>query len=272
MSGWATKRTIDGIRRIIASGRANSGGLLPSERMLADMLQVSRFTVRAALQELRCSGEVETRAGRDGGTFVSRQNPAWHLYAHMDIALGSHDVVDHPAGVAQGVGDSLRRQGVAYRSVVLSAKKAMVPDRAAEALGLPHGAEAYELRRLRASEGGPVALECAYLPCDRYPGILEKDLSRSLYSLMRDEYGVAIGHISEALEVVPACGAEASSLEVKVGAPLMSSVSTAFDVRGEPVEHSRDVYRADRVRFVVENEFEPAGASCRAFGAAAQEE
>jgi GntR family transcriptional regulator, transcriptional repressor for pyruvate dehydrogenase complex len=44
---------------------------LPAERELAAMLEVSRSTVREALQRLQASGYVTTRRGRAGGTFVS---------------------------------------------------------------------------------------------------------------------------------------------------------------------------------------------------------
>ena len=56
--------------------------------------------------------------------------------------------------------------------------------------------------------------------------------------------------------MVLASGADAEALGVIDGAPLMKSVSTAFDESGAPIEHSRDLYRADRIKFIVENDFE----------------
>src|ERR1700761_8792610 len=43
---------------------------LPTERDLAAMLEVSRTTVREALQRLQAAGYVTTRRGRAGGTFI----------------------------------------------------------------------------------------------------------------------------------------------------------------------------------------------------------
>jgi DNA-binding FadR family transcriptional regulator len=54
----------------IALGEFVSGQRLPTERELASMLEVSRTTVREALQRLAASGYVTTRRGRGGGTFV----------------------------------------------------------------------------------------------------------------------------------------------------------------------------------------------------------
>jgi GntR family transcriptional regulator, transcriptional repressor for pyruvate dehydrogenase complex len=54
----------------IALGEFVPGQALPSERELAATLEVSRTTVREALQRLHAAGYVTTRRGRGGGTFV----------------------------------------------------------------------------------------------------------------------------------------------------------------------------------------------------------
>jgi DNA-binding FadR family transcriptional regulator len=54
----------------IALGEFVPGQQLPSERELAVTLDVSRTTVREALQRLQAAGYVITRRGRGGGTFV----------------------------------------------------------------------------------------------------------------------------------------------------------------------------------------------------------
>jgi DNA-binding FadR family transcriptional regulator len=54
----------------IALGEFVPGQRLPTERELAAMLEVSRTTVREALQRLHAIGYVTTRRGRGGGTFV----------------------------------------------------------------------------------------------------------------------------------------------------------------------------------------------------------
>lgn len=47
------------------------GSMLPSERDLSERLEVSRATLREAIAALREAGLVETRRGRNGGTFVT---------------------------------------------------------------------------------------------------------------------------------------------------------------------------------------------------------
>lgn len=67
----AGERIAERIVTAIALGEFVPGQRLPTERELAAMLEVSRTTVREALQRLQASGYVTTRRGRGGGTFVT---------------------------------------------------------------------------------------------------------------------------------------------------------------------------------------------------------
>ena len=254
MSGWATRKTAEDIRRIVRLGKAREGGQLPSERDLANTLQVSRATVRSALQILREDGEVETRQGKEGGTFVSKSSRYWFLYSKTSGG-DAHAIVSHPTGIPQGIPESIAHGGCENESIVLEASRIQADAHTAECLGLSKGDDVFRLLRLRKADGESIALECAYLPCGKFPGILDKDLAQSLYLLMQNDYGMKIARISETFEVSLAANANADILGVTRGTPLVESSSTAFGEDGTPIEHSRDFYRADRVRFVVENDF-----------------
>lgn len=67
----AGERIAERIVTAIALGEFVADQRLPAERDLAAMLEVSRSTVREALQRLQAAGYVITRRGRAGGTFVS---------------------------------------------------------------------------------------------------------------------------------------------------------------------------------------------------------
>jgi DNA-binding FadR family transcriptional regulator len=66
----AGERIAERIVTAIALGEFVPDQRLPTERDLAAMLEVSRTTVREALQRLAAAGYVTTRRGRGGGTFV----------------------------------------------------------------------------------------------------------------------------------------------------------------------------------------------------------
>src|SRR5690349_22258436 len=66
----AGERIAERLVTAIALGEFEPGQRLPTERELAAMLEVSRTTVREALQRLQVAGYVTARRGRGGGTFV----------------------------------------------------------------------------------------------------------------------------------------------------------------------------------------------------------
>lgn len=66
----AGQRIAERLVTAIALGEFEPGQRLPTERELAATLEVSRTTVREALQRLHAGGFVVTRRGRGGGTFI----------------------------------------------------------------------------------------------------------------------------------------------------------------------------------------------------------
>ena len=51
--------------------------------------------------------------------------------------------------------------------------------------------------------------------------------------------------------MVGATAAETRVLELRAGSPLVAVTRTAWSSDGDPFEHSRDLFRADRVRIIV---------------------
>jgi GntR family transcriptional regulator len=104
---------------------------------------------------------------------------------------------------------------------------------------------------VRLGDERPISLERARFPADRFPGLLDRSLSGSLYELLETGYGLRPGEAEERVEVVGATAAEARVLEVRAGAPLVAIARTAWSEDGRAFERSNDLFRADRVRIVV---------------------
>jgi GntR family transcriptional regulator, transcriptional repressor for pyruvate dehydrogenase complex len=72
-----TRRTFEEAVQQIAEkvklGELQAGDRLPSERALADQMQISRPTLREAVKVLQDSGLVEVRRGSGGGMFVATE-------------------------------------------------------------------------------------------------------------------------------------------------------------------------------------------------------
>jgi GntR family transcriptional regulator, transcriptional repressor for pyruvate dehydrogenase complex len=67
----AFEACVEQLATAIRLGVHPNGSTLPSERALAERLNVSRATIREAITALRTAGMVETRRGRGGGSVVT---------------------------------------------------------------------------------------------------------------------------------------------------------------------------------------------------------
>jgi len=222
----------EGLADRIESGRLAAGERLPAERDLALALSVSRMTVRQALASLAARGLVERGVGR--GTFV-RESPR----------------VVHDLTRVAGFTEEAERQGLEAGALILSTDEQRASAQVAQMLGIEAGAPVVRLERVRLGGDQPITLEDSWVPAEHFPGLLEHDLSGSLYALMREHYELAPVSATERLEPVAARAHEAAALGVPEGSPLMLVERVAFAADDTAVEFARDRHRGDRARFLI---------------------
>jgi GntR family transcriptional regulator len=221
-------------RRIVADINAGvPGAKLGSERDLAERYSTSRTSLRQMLAALEEAGLVHRAIGRSGGIFIS----------HAQVQRSLSDVVGVPAFLAN--------QGYVAGTRVLSTK-ITAPDRITQK-ALEIGAEDFvvEIQRVRLADGSPISLELAQFPAETFPGLLEKQLSGSLYEILENQYGLVTSRADERIEAVNATPDEASVLSVKPQSALLLITRIAYDQHGTPCEFSRDLFRGDRTRLAV---------------------
>jgi GntR family transcriptional regulator len=207
-----------------------AGARLPSERELARGLGVSRIAVRRALTGLATRGLVERGAGR-GAVVAARK-------------------LDHDLSAVTGFSDWVESQGLHAATVVRETAELDASWAVAAALQIAPGAPVVRIRRLRLADEMPLMLEDAWLPGELFPGLAARELSGSLYRLMREEYGQAPVRAVERLEPALAGKHEARALGVPERAALMLVERTVHGADGTPLAFSRERHRGDRARWV----------------------
>jgi GntR family transcriptional regulator len=218
---------------MITTGELAAGDRLPREQDLAAIFSVSRMTLRQALSGLQQRGVLDRVPGRSGGTFV--------IEPKIECDL---------TGLA-GFTEQLWRANLRASARLLSARTCPAPRVVASSLGLARDAEVHEIVRVRAVDNTPLALERSYFPASLFAGLLELDLSHSLYELMDSDFGQRPTTASEHLEPVLPSGEDAEHLELPPGQPVMLIERTAFSCAGQAVEYARDLFRPDRIRISV---------------------
>lgn len=222
------------LAQVIGRSGVSAGDKLPAEGDLAARLGVSRMTLRQALGALEARGLVQRKRGRAGGTFVS-------------VPRIECDLTGLP-----GFTEQMRRAHVRAGARVVRARLVAPTPDVARALDLGKGQRVYEVLRVRSANREPLALEETYLAARDVPGLLGHQLSGSLYTLMRREYGLVPYTAREWLEPVVADDQIACLLGIHAGAALMLVTRTAYTDSGRPIEHAYDRYRADRTRIALE--------------------
>jgi GntR family transcriptional regulator len=197
---------------------------IPSERELMVKYAVSRMTVREAIGQLVIEGRLYRVRGK--GTFVAPPR----VDSMLELTSFTED---------------MRRRGHEPSTVVLRSVQLVPPVTIRQALALTATQSAYRIERLRIADGIPMALESGWYAADPAPGLLDRDLSGSLYTILARSYGLVIDAAKQTLRSEIADAQTARILGVAVSAPLLvlDRTSTAS---GRPVEHIRSWYRGDR--------------------------
>ncbi|OCB53784.1 GntR family transcriptional regulator [Mycobacterium vulneris] len=212
--------------KAILDGQLKPGDRFENELALASRLNLSRPTTRRAIQELVDKGLLVRKRGV--GTQVV-QTPV-----HRPVELTS-------------LYDDLARAGQEPATKVLEYSIGPASDEVAGWLNLPPGSEVATMRRLRMSNGQPLAVMTNYLPAALAPD--EAQLEQSgLYRSLRSR-GVHIRLARQRIGARAASRDEARLLEEKPKAPLLVMERTAFDDSGRIVEYGSHVYRASRYYF-----------------------
>jgi GntR family transcriptional regulator, transcriptional repressor for pyruvate dehydrogenase complex len=96
------EETVERLGTAIRLGLLPPGTRLPSERELADMLHISRSTLRQALTTLVQSGHLVALRGRSGGTFVVEKPPLGQESEALPLREEARAVLDYRVVVETG--------------------------------------------------------------------------------------------------------------------------------------------------------------------------
>ena len=218
----------------IASGRYGAGSLLPSEDVLAETYNVSRATVRRAMQTLEAKGMIDRRPGI--GTRV----------------FGSTDAPEIQAAVVGLIGTISNADDFILLSKEFVAASPLV----ASQLEVQEGALVLQIQRIRCVNGVPIRLTHHYLPEHIGRQITPAMLERKLLAELLRELGIALQLSENVIGAILADAHDASLLEVEVGSPLLDLTRIVRSQSGEAVllQHTITPPSREKLRIVAEDE------------------
>lgn len=217
----------------IQNGEYPENQLIPTEMELAEHYQVSRPTLRQAVQALVDEGYLEKRKKR--GTIVT-QPKIQQEFTHVIESFDSE----------------MNRKGMIPKTKILNFQPTTANQEVAENLNLSLGAPVYKLTRLRYAEDKPVVLVTSYIPSELFPKFQAVDFTKEKMYQVFEEMGHPIRTVTRKLEVIKADETISDLLDVAEDDPLFYFHTKGFSDDRLPVEYSISKYRGDLNYFVFE--------------------
>lgn len=199
----------------------------PTEAELLATYQVSRATVRQALEMLVNDGLVYRQRGR--GTFVSRPTVEQELNRIVSFS------------------EDMDRLGFRAGTRILNAELIAADTRLVQSLDVNPGEEIAHLGRLRLADEEPMSLENSFLVHRYCPGVLDAyHAHHSLRALLKEEFGVVLSTAVQKIRAVTVDEDTAAALDIDSGAAALSIERISYTEQNVPVELLITYHRGDR--------------------------
>ncbi|MCQ6265927.1 GntR family transcriptional regulator [Fictibacillus sp. WQ 8-8] len=213
------------------------GSQLPTESELCQMFDVSRTTIRLALQQLEIDGKIHRVQGK--GTFVSKPK--------INEALSQS---------IKSFSEQMKDAGLVSYSKVLTLDVIPAYFSLAQALEIKEDDPVIKLVRLRYGGTEPLQHSTSFIPWKIAPSLIQEDCSGSLFQLLRTKFEVDIYRSMESIEPILTNQTMSELLNIPVGSPSFLLESITYSTKQSPIELSSSIVRGDRSKFVMERYYE----------------
>ncbi len=220
------------IKEKIVSGFYKEGDKLPSERKLCDEYDVSRITIREALEKLEADNLIQREHGRGSFVLGNQYNQKMNnLYSFKD---------------------EIEKNGDKAITKVINIHKVKPSLYLQEKMQLKSFQEVYELKRLRLANDRPLVYETSYLPIKYCEGLDQFDFNEvSLYETLNNQYQIQINHAYETLTAKLLTEEQAKYLDKNISAPCMFIERYSY-VDDEIIEFTESVASGKDYRYTVD--------------------
>jgi len=221
------KRLTDGVEQ----GVLKAGNPLPPEREIATITELSRVTVRKAIQSLAEDGTIVQKQG--SGSFVASDTP------QLEQSLSR----------LTSFSEDMARRGMTSTSVWLERGVYMPSPDEVIALALTPDASVSRIARLRKADNKPMAIERASLSTEMLPNPLE--VETSLYAVL-EQSGMRPHRALQKISAINLEESDANLLDIAVGKAGLRIERMSYLRDGRVVEFTQSIYRGDAYNFVAE--------------------
>ncbi|KHF41672.1 GntR family transcriptional regulator [Halalkalibacter okhensis] len=220
------------LKKEIHINKIKVGEMIPSERELSDMFDISRPTVRQAINDLVNEGVLKRKKGL--GTFVSQPKINQRFLENLTSFK-----------------DEMEEKGLPNSTKLLDIKDVDCNDHINKIFHEKYNKFVY-IERLRYVKKSPVVIVSTYIPKELAPDLLKEDLTNfSLYEILQKTYHLNIKNAKRIMEAINASSQEAIWLNIEPNAAVMLIKTIAYLDNQMPFEYTIARYRGDFSSFTV---------------------
>ncbi len=221
------------IKHYILSGILEESTLLPTEKELCEIYNVSRSTIRQAMDLLEEEGLVIRRRGK--GTFVAEKKIRRQLNKLYSFTQDMEELNLKP------------------HSKVLIKTLDFPDEKIADFLNINQDTEVFKLVRIRYANTQPMLFEKTFLPAYLCSGIEEIDFrTNSLYNTLLNNYNLQMEYGRETYEAINLPEKIAGYLDCQKGDAAFKIRRKAYLKNNLPFEYTSSFARSDKCKFQTE--------------------
>lgn len=224
------------IRRLIEETDYKNGKLLPSEIEMSEQLNISRNTLRQAINKLVMEGLLIRKKGV--GTKVAKKGIVGGIKNWLSFS------------------QEMKMLGIEVRNFELHISRKKM----SEEIGNFFNAAPYSnanrcvvLERVRGNKEYPFVYFISYFNPET-PITGDEDFTRPLYELLETHYNIVAKTSKEEISARLAGEFIAEKLEINASDPILIRKRFVYDVNGVPIEYNIGYYRADSFTYTIEAE------------------
>ena len=213
------------ILSLINSGEIAGNDSLPSERVLAEKLALSRTTVR------RCYDELRT---------------AQHLVSKGRAGYVVHDVpnLKPRLGRLKGFTEEMKELGLTPSSRLL--ERAVVSDRTiASIFGRQSNAQFLRIVRLRLGDEVPLSREVAWYDLKSAPMVTDWDTQGSIYQYLQGVCNIHLTSAEQTVEAILSSPEETQVFGFEKPGPCLLFKRKTYSTSGQIIEYVEGTFRGD---------------------------
>ena len=220
------------LRQLIAEEQYQNGKNIPNEVDLAEMLGISRTTLRIAINKLVFEGLLirKKRAGtKVAPGAVSSKSNNWLSFSQ-----------------------EMKLRGIPITNFELHVSWELPDKNLASFFNISPDTPVLKMQRLRGRPEEPFVLFVSYFH-PRVGVTPDDDFKRPLYELLELEHGTIAALSKEEISAIGASELIAAKLSVPEGSPILLRRRFVYDQAEKPIEYNVGYYKADSFIYTVES-------------------